>query len=154
VVKDHPDTKIEHVRHFMSAMTLKMPELPAWRADLYNRALKDGELRSPILGRRQTFPMHRLDPTVAYNWESQSGGADLWALGAVEFDRRWPQKPVQFGGQTDARLIHNGHDSMMVLARDEVVSQVGKDIVASWSRNWGGVDFPLDLKVGHRWSEV
>lgn len=91
--------------------------------------------------------MGRVEPTVVFNWRPQSGGADLWDLGAIAFCERWDQEG------TNVRLNHNGHDSVMILTRDDLVAEVSADIHTCWEREWGGVPFLMEVKAGLRWSE-
>ena len=149
IVGDFPDLTQRQVRIFLDSFNKTMPEVLAWREQTLQEALQFGEIRSPILGRRQVFPLGRVDPTVAYNYKAQSGGADLWALGAVEFMARWDQF-----GSVDARLIQNGHDSVLVLCRQDLVEQVAKDVYTCWSREWSGVPFIMETRIANRWSEV
>jgi len=126
-----------------------LPEVLAWREQTLREAIQQGEIRSPILGRRQVFPLGRVDPTVAYNYKAQSGGADLWALGAIDFCKLWDQ-----ADQVAARIIHNGHDSVLVLCRKELAEQVKEDVRSCWNREWGGVQFIMETKIADRWSET
>jgi DNA polymerase I-like protein with 3'-5' exonuclease and polymerase domains len=126
-----------------------LPEVMAWREQTLREAIQLGEIRSPILGRRQVFPLGRVDPTVAYNYKAQSGGADLWALGAIEFMARWDQFD-----SVDARLIQNGHDSVLVLCKKELAAKVAEDVYSCWSREWNGVPFFMETRIANRWSET
>lgn len=145
VVGDFPDFQMSQVFAFMQAFNQCMPEVMIWREMVLREATMQREIRSPILGRRQVFPLGRLDPTVAYNYKAQSGGADLWALGAIEFMKRWDQRGV------DARLIHNGHDSVLILCRIELAPQVEQDVYACWNREWQGVPFEMEAKISPVW---
>jgi hypothetical protein len=148
VVKDFPDIKRTDIVNFLANFNQKMPRVLAWRQELLEKAIKEGEIRSPILSRRECFPMERVDPTVVYNFRPQSGGADLWDLGAIEFCKRWDQTAW------DARICHNGHDSVLILVREELVEQVSADVHACWEMEWNGVQFLMDCKVGKSWADV
>lgn len=148
VVKEFPDIKLDLILQFMRNVGLRMPDVLAWRTRTLAKVLEDGEIRSPLLGRREVFPMSRVDPTVVYNFLPQSGGADLWALGAIVFCERWPQDG------DDVRIIHNGHDSVLILCRKELADRVVKDVHECWEREWNGVQFLMDCKTGKYWSEV
>lgn len=148
VVKDFPELKITDVQAFLRSINERMQGVIRWRAGILRQALESGEIRSPILGRREVFPLGRVEPTVAYNFLPQSGGADLWALGAIPFMERWDQEG------DDARLIHNGHDSVLILTRKGLEDKVCEDVHTCWERVWNGVEFLMDTKTGARWSEV
>lgn len=150
VVKDEPGLMLRDVELFVKAINTKMPALIKWRQQVLRETIATKEVRSPFLGRRQTFPLGRVDPGVAFNYKAQSGGADLWALGALDFMKKWPQD----GSQSDVKLIHNGHDSVLVLCRAELVDKVKHDVVFSWQRTIAGVTFKIEASIGHRWSEV
>jgi hypothetical protein len=149
LVGDFPSLTQQQVRMFIVSASRMMPEMVTWRERTLQEAIKLGEIRSPILGRRQVFPLGRVDPTVAYNYKAQSGGADLWALGAIDFCARWGQH-----NQVDARLIHNGHDSVLVLCREDLAKQVEHDVYECWSREWAEMPFEMETKIAKRWSET
>jgi DNA polymerase I-like protein with 3'-5' exonuclease and polymerase domains len=147
-VKDFPDLKLNAIVAFLTTVGQRMKGVIEWRQRVLQVAIKEGEIRSPILGRRQAFPLGRVEPTVAYNYIPQSGGADLWALGAIEFCQRWDQT------KDEARIFHNGHDSVMILCREALAPRIEQDVHECWEREWGGVPFLMDCKTGKRWSEV
>lgn len=151
VVKDFPDIKPSAIVHFLATVGQRMAGVMSWRENVKNAAEKSGEIRSPILGRREVFPLAhlgRVEPTVAYNFIPQSGGADLWAIGAAKFMELWDQTTE------DARICHNGHDSVLILCKEEYADQVELDVHECWEMEWGGVPFLMDCKRGRRWSEV
>jgi len=148
LVGEFPALTQRQVRLFIDSFNRTCPEVITWRQQTLLEATRDGVIRSPILGRCQVFPLGRVDPTVAYNYKAQSGGADLWALGAIEFCERWNQY------EFDARIIHNGHDSVLVLCREELASRVEVDIGECWNREWNGVPFFMETKTAKTWSET
>lgn len=148
-VKDFPDLKIQQINEFLRVVGQRMSGVIRWRASVLAQAEKSFEIRSPILGRRETFPLGRVEPTVAYNYIPQSGGADLWALGAIDFMERWDQ----FGSE-DARICHNGHDSILVLCKEQYADRVKLDVEQCWTRAWNGVTFKIEAEIGKRWSDV
>jgi hypothetical protein len=146
IVKDFPDATLGQVRDFMQRLNQMLPEVLAWRQRELDRVIREGVIRSPILGRRQVFPLGRVDPNVAYNYKAQSGGADIWALGAIKFVALWPQD------QFDVRLIQNGHDSVLILCREDLAPQVEQDVYTCWNMEWNGVQFEMEAKIVKRWS--
>jgi DNA polymerase I-like protein with 3'-5' exonuclease and polymerase domains len=147
LVGDFPALTQQQVRVFIAKCNEILPEVMLWREQTLREAVHIGEIRSPILGRRQVFPLGRVDPTVAYNYKAQSGGADLWALGALDFCARWNQT-----NQVDVRLTHNGHDSVLVLCRRDLAPQVERDVYECWSREWAEMPFEMETKIADRWS--
>lgn len=148
IVGDFPELTQRQVRFFLDSFDKQCPEVLAWRQQTLLEAQRDGVIRSPILGRCQVFPLNRCDPTVAFNYKAQSGGADLWALGAIEFCKKWNQY------EFDARIIHNGHDSVLILCREELAPQIEQDVYASWNRVWNNVQFEMECKIAKCWSET
>lgn len=148
VVKDWPTLMLRDIEAFVRNMNQRMPAVMRWRRQVLEEATLKREVRSPILGRRETFPLGRVDPGVAYNYKAQSGGADLWCLGALDFMRRWPQDGAS------GRIIHNGHDSVLVLVKREDAERCALDVRESWERTIDGVTFKLDVRIGERWSDV
>lgn len=148
IVKDFPEATLGQVREFLARFNAMLPEVLAWRQQTLTEAIKAGEIRSPILGRRQVFPLGRVEPNVAYNYKAQSGGADIWAIGAGKFMEKWNQ------WEFDARLIHNGHDSVLVLCREELAPQIEQDIYECWNLEWNGVPFEMECKIAKQWSET
>jgi hypothetical protein len=140
---------LRQVQLFLVNFARQCPEVLTWRTETLREAIDEGEIRSPILGRRQVFPLHRVEPTVAFNYKAQSGGADLWALGALEFMKRWDQFT-----SVDARLIHNGHDSVLILCRTELAKKVEADVYSCWNREWNGVPFFVEGRISNVWSET
>jgi hypothetical protein len=149
IVGDFPSLTQRQVQNFLDAFTTTLPEVLTWRQLTLDEAIREGGIRSPILGRWQVFPLGHVDPTVAYNFKAQSGGADLWALGALAFMDLYDQFNA-----VDARLIHNGHDSVLVLCREELAEQVALDVNKCWDRTWNGVPFFMETKIAKRWSET
>lgn len=147
IAKDFPDATLGQVREFLKRFNSMLPEVLAWRQAVLDEAIRDGQIRSPLLGRRQVFPLGRVDPNVAYNYKAQSGGADIWAIGAMAFNKLWPQ-----GDQYDVRLIQNGHDSVLVLVREELAKQVEQDVCSCWGVEWREVPFIMESKIVKRWS--
>jgi DNA polymerase I-like protein with 3'-5' exonuclease and polymerase domains len=135
------------VQFFLDSFARTCPEVLLWRQQTLREAINDGEIRSPILGRREVFPLGRVDPTVAFNFKAQSGGADLWALGALAFMELWDQF-----NEVLARTCHNGHDSMLILCREDLAKQVEVDVCKCWNREWNGVSFFVESKIANRWS--
>lgn len=148
VVKDWPSLMLRDIESFVKQVNAKLPYVMRWRAEVYKEVQLTKEVRSPFLGRRETFPLGRVDPGVAYNYKAQSGGADLWCLGALDFMKKWGQV-----GDL-ARIVHNGHDSVLILAKASAAIQVAADAQSSWTREIDGVKFPMDFTIGERWSDV
>ena len=149
LVGDFPALTQRQVQFFIINFGRNCPEVLLWRNQTLHEATVDGEIRSPILGRREVFPLGRVDPTVAFNYKAQSGGADLWALGALAFMELWDQFD-----SVDARIIHNGHDSALILCLIELAKQVEADVYKCWNREWNGVSFFVEGKIANRWSET
>jgi hypothetical protein len=149
LVGDFPTLTQRQVQFFLDEFSRKCWEVVAWRQKVLAEAIEQGEIRSPILGRRQVFPLGRVDPTVAFNYKAQSGGADLWALGAIEFCKLWDQFD-----SFDARIIHNGHDSVLILCRKELAKQVETDVYKCWNREWQGVPFFMEAKIADCWADT
>jgi hypothetical protein len=146
IAKDFPNSTLGQVRDFINRLNSMLPEVLRWRQQILDTALRNRMIRSPILGRMQIFPLGRVDPNVIYNFGPQSGGADIWLIGALRFMELWDQ--MEF----DARLIQNGHDSVLVLVREELAEPVEKDVCECWSLEWSGVQFEMESKIVKRWS--
>lgn len=148
IAKDFPDSTLGQVREFLNRFNEMLPEVLLWRKAVLDEAIRQSEIRSPILGRRQVFPLGRVDPNVAYNYKAQSGAADIWAIGATKFMQLWDQWAF------DARLINNSHDSVLILVRNELAEQVEQDVYACWNMEWNGVPFEMESKIATQWSET
>lgn len=148
VAGDYPDFTIHQTRVFLREFNARMPEVIAWREAVLQEAVRHKEIRSPILGRRQVFPLGHVDPNVAYNFKAQSGGADLWELGAIKFCERWDQYDI------DARLLHNGHDSVLIMCREDLAPEVEKDVCECWNYEWWGVRFEMEAQTASQWSKT
>lgn len=150
VVKDMPGLMLRDVENFNRNLNAQMPYVVKWRNEVLKEVMLSKEVRSPFLGRRETFPLGRVDPGVAYNYKAQSGGADLWCLGALDFIKVWPQD----NSMGMARIIHNGHDSALILTLQDCADAAAEDARKSWTRTINGVNFPMDFTQGERWSDV
>jgi hypothetical protein len=148
IVADFPDSTLGQVREFLSRFNEMLPEVLLWRKAVLDEAILQGEIRSPILGRRQVFPLGRVDPNVAYNYKAQSGAADIWAIGAAKFMQLWDQE------EYDARLINNSHDSVLILVREDLAQRVEQDVYACWNMVWNDVPFEMESKIAKQWSET
>lgn len=151
IVKDEPDFKIETARFFLSEVNRFCNGLRRWQAEMLKYATKMGEVRSPILGRVQFFPMGRVDPNVIANYPNQSGGADLWGMGALRFAERYDQmKPPS----ESPRIMHNGHDSVGVLTTQDRADEVCKAVEECWYYKWNDVEFIIEPAAAQRWSDT
>jgi hypothetical protein len=149
MVGDFPTLTQRQVQFFLDSFARSCPEVITWRNETLREAINNGEICSPILGRREVFPLGRVDPTVAFNFKAQAGGADLWAVGALAFMELYDQF-----NSVDVRICHNGHDSSLILCREELAPQVQIDAQTCWNREWGGVPFFIEVKIANRWSET
>lgn len=147
-VADFPEFTLHQTRAFLAEFNRRLPEVLVWRQKTLDEAYHDGEIRSPILGRRQVFPLGRVEPPVAYNYKAQAGGADLWDLGAIEFCGLWDQE------EFNARIIHNGHDSVLIMCRIDLAPQIEQDVRTCWDREWNDVQFFMETKIANSWSET
>src|SRR6266849_8139048 len=150
VVRDWPTLMLRDVESFVRSINSRMPAVLKWRQQVLLEATQTCEVRSPFLGRRETFPLGRVDPGVAFNYKAQSGGADLWVLGALAYCEKHPQYT---GAGWDGRIIHNGHDSVLAMAKEANAERIAKDVKESFEREIGGVKFEMDVKIGERWSD-
>lgn len=148
VVKDWPSLMLRDIEAFTRSVNSKLGGVLKWRAEVLKEVTASKSVRSPFLGRRETFPLGRVDPGVAYNYKAQSGGADLWCLGALDFTAKHPQT------YDDGRIIHNGHDSVLILSRKETAEAMALSATLSWTREITGVNFPMDFHIAERWSET
>lgn len=151
VVKDWPSLMLRDIEAFMRQVNSKLQGVLKWRAEVYKEVMATKEVRSPFLGRRETFPLGRVDPGVAYNYKAQSGGADLWCMGALDYMKIWNQQNDYLG---NGRIIHNGHDSVLILAMKADAESIVKDATASWTRTIDGVVFPMEFKQAEKWSDT
>ena len=151
VVKDVPDLKLITVQQFMAATNQNCKGLREWQANLLRNTIKEGVIRSPILGRCQFFPMGRVDPTVISNFPMQSGGADLWGMGAIAFAEKHDQyKPPE----ESPRIFHNGHDSVSVLCKEDRADEVMADIEECWGYEWNGIKFFIEPEKSEVWADT
>ena len=148
IAKDFADATLSQVQEFLRRFNAMLPEVLAWREWTLREAIREGEIRTPILGRRQVFPLGHVDPNVAYNYKAQGGGADIWAIGAGKFMQKWNQ------WEFDARIIHNGHDSVLILCREELAKEVEQDVYDCWNMEWNDVPFEMECAIAKQWSET
>ncbi len=140
--------QLRDIENFVRNLNAKLPGVMKWRQQVLMEVTSSKEVRSPFLGRRETFPLGRVDPGVAYNYKAQSGGADLWCLGALDFMKKWDQQ------SNDGRIIHNGHDSVFIICSKDIAALVAKDAARAWTRTIDGVTFPMEFKQAERWSDT
>lgn len=158
LIIEFPTLRLEDVM-FLSAQWKKVnPQIGA-RAraneNLYHqRRLKHGVgwLESPILGRRRYWTAKDFGPTDAANFPIQSAGADIINIALVALNAE--------AERHGARLVAQVHDSLVYEVPVRQAEAV-KHLLETKMRGpykFRGIDgeweFPVEAKIGKRWSEV
>ena len=113
--------------------------------------LKNGYLRSILLGRLRVFGYHP-KPTDIYNYSVQSFVADLMNLRMIEMRKRLPRK--------DVRIVGQWHDALVFESRKGAPSELTQKVIKeTWAKPIfvpsSGRTFvmPIDQKTGTRLSD-
>jgi len=83
-----PPITIDMVAHVKSTIELVFPGIASWRAEHLAKVLAEGELRSPLFGRRRIFPLMDVPPPEAYNFPIQSLAGDIMNEALLLFGSR------------------------------------------------------------------
>jgi len=139
---------ISGVEALLKKMRQKFVTYYAWQDDLLHQTIRLAYVESPIIKRKRWLG-HSPKPTECANFPIQSGAADHMNLLLPKIVDELPR---------DVRLIAQIHDAAMFEVperrADEVVAiikEIAESPVRVRNRN---VVFPIDIKIGGRWSEV
>jgi uracil-DNA glycosylase family 4 len=124
---DGPALDVREIERVTAVYFRTFPGVPIWRNNTYNAALRDREIRSPLLGRHRIFPLGSVDPSVVYNYPIQSGGADIMALGLMRL------MPDLAAVDPTAVLIAQIHDAIYFECDEDRAHAVGELITERMS---------------------
>ena len=158
LVKEMPDLQLNmaQVAEVMKIIAQKMPFIEVWHNDLIRQAMREGEIRSPILGRRRCFPLGNCDPNVIYNFPAQAGAADIVDLGILKM------MPMLAEGSPSAELLIQGHDSVLLEVDEDqaeaCASIVTEALTQTHTLNVRGKDytmfFPANADIAENWKRI
>jgi uracil-DNA glycosylase len=165
----YPDLTLREVVAFSAKWLNRNPEIATWWETEQAEFRRQGFLAEPIFGMRRDF-LDGEDPNAEVNLKAQSGGSALVHLATEIIMRELPK----YG----ARLVQQGHDSLVVEVPVDHARYTGKDAefgycppkckcranhvarmmelaMAMDGRAWGlPVKFVGEAKIGFRWNEV
>lgn len=139
---------ISGVEALLKTMRKKFVTYYEWQDELLHKTIRLAYVESPIVKRKRWLG-HSPKPTECANFPIQSGAADHMNLLLPKLMEELP---------TYARLIAQIHDAAMFEVPESRADDVGaiiREIAEAPVRVCGkDVVFPIDLKIGGRWSEV
>lgn len=116
--------------------------------ELLHRTIRLGYVESPFL-KRKRWVGHAPKPNEVMNFPIQAGAAEHVIGVLLQLDATLP---------SDALLVNYGYDSATWEVRKELAATVGEQVFHTAETpvelNGRKVVFPIDLKIGERWSEL
>lgn len=142
---------LRHVEDMLDTMRDRFSTYYQFQADLFLQTIRLGYVETPIMGRKREVG-HAPKPTEIANAPVQGGAADVMNLKLPKIAdrvRRLSRK---------AKIIAQVHDAgvfeVPTLMADDVLNICKEEFDKPVRINGRDVVFPLDLKKGHRWSEL
>lgn len=132
----------------VGALLAKMPGIVQWqRRAVYQASHAPFQIASYLLNRRRTFPMGQVDPNEAINFGIQSSGADLMNSGMDRMaDRLLEYK--------EAYPILQIHDAAVFEVWEDDADQIEADIQETFTCEYGGIPFPVEVKQAQSWDQL
>ena len=155
--RDFPNIDKRQCEMFLEKFDRIWPNIVAWRKDSHDIATRTGELRTPILGRCRLFPMKRPETTVAYNFPIQATAADIMNTSMLRLyeyvqsrdDLRGKAYPII---QVHDALYWEVHQSIAEEFRGIVEERMSCEL--EHPDNLVRMSFPVEAKIGKKWSET
>ena len=153
--RDFPETSKEQCAHFLEQLDRLWPRIVSWRSESRERAARERVLRTPVLGRCRLFPLGRPEATVAYNFPIQATAADIMNTSLLRlYD--YVQSRDDLRGK--AFPIIQVHDAIYWEVRQEIADEfrsiVEEHMSCTLEYNTVRMSFPVEAKVGKKWSET
>lgn len=153
--RDFPGTDKSQCEMFLEKFDRIWPNIVAWRKDSHNRAVREGELRTPLLGRCRLFPLRRPEATVAFNWPIQATAADIMNTSLLKL---YNYVQARRDLRKQAFPIIQVHDAIYWEVREEIAAEFRSIVEEQMSRVLDHdtvlMSFPVEAKVGKKWSET
>jgi uracil-DNA glycosylase family 4 len=153
--RDFPGTSKTQCELFLEKFDRIWPDIVSWRKDSHDRATKDGELRTPLLGRCRLFPLHRPEATVAFNWPIQATAGDIMNTSLRRL-YNYVQSRDDLRGR--AYPIIQVHDAIYWEVRQEIAEEfravVEEQMSCYLEHETVWMNFPVEAKIGKIWSET
>jgi len=147
LLEDGNEVELKVVVKALRSLNALMPGVARWHARLFADAIKNGEVRSALLGRRREFPLGQPEETVVFNQPVQSCAADIMD---IALDKLYTTRPQH------VLFLINGHDSLTVEADADKVEAVKVWIVAGMEQthelNGISMPFTVDVKSHVSWA--
>ena len=144
--------KLEDLAVAIKGLENAMPDITGWHQSTIARASTPPyEIKDFILGRRRTWPMGNVEGPESVNFGVQTAAASIMNTG---MSRMMPK----LAKYKQAYPIAQIHDAAVFECWEEDAKALAEDVSASfvqhYERDGRSIPFPIDLKIGHDWSQV
>jgi DNA polymerase I-like protein with 3'-5' exonuclease and polymerase domains/uracil-DNA glycosylase len=148
-----PPITLNMIAHVRATIFKAFSSIEPYRQQLVQDAMKSGEIRSPLYGRRRIFPLNEVPITEIYNYPIQSFGADLMNERIIVLEARLPSvDPTAF-------IIAQVHDADYVECDEnkaEAVAKLMQEVMTTSRRIEGGpsMDFTASAAISSNWRDA
>jgi uracil-DNA glycosylase family 4 len=148
-----PPITLNMIAHVRATVFKAFQDIEPYRQRSVREAMKSGELRSPIYGRRRIFPLNEIPITEIYNYGIQSFGADLMNERIIILEARLADvDPTAF-------IIAQVHDAIYIECnedRAEAVAALMQEVMTTSRRIEGGplMDFTASAAIANNWKDA
>jgi uracil-DNA glycosylase family 4 len=148
-----PPITLNMIAHVRTTVFKAFSSIEPYRQQLVQDAMKSGEIRSPLYGRRRIFPLNEVPITEIYNYPIQSFGADLMNERIIVLEARLPAvDPTAF-------IIAQVHDADYAECnedRAEAVAALMQEVMTTSRKIEGGpaMDFTASAAIADNWRDA
>lgn len=124
------------------------PQIATWQKDQVLQGRLRKYVEAPLSGRRYTFYLGRVEPTICYNYPMQSTAADIVNTATFAVD-----EGCRANGDN---LLLQVHDALVCEGRDyhTLAKRMKKEMTLTVELNGVENTFPVDLQYGKSWGEM
>ncbi len=148
-----PPITLNMIAHVRATVFKAFKDIEPYRQRSVQEAMRSGELRSPIYGRRRIFPLNEVPVTEIYNFPIQSFGADLMNERIIVLEARLPSvDPTAF-------IIAQVHDAIYIEGAEdhaEAIAALMQEVMTTSRRIEGGplMDFTASAAIANNWKDA
>ena len=164
LLNDIPENGPDGTRALLLKWKQAIPKTIAWQERTGKQAAKDGVLATPFKRKRWFWGSSMYTESLSFLPQSSAADVMFRAMIALMYERiGWPLEFVQQICEVcvplpePANLLLQVHDSLVFECPSEMVDvcvKVIKTVLEQPFREFGGYQFPIEVKVGESWGEL
>lgn len=148
LIKEGHNVKREDVYAAYNRVMGQMPGLARYQQEIVLAASQPPyQITSFLLKRRRVFPMGNADRNECLNYPAQSGAADIMNTGMARMIPRLMKYKQAFP-------ILQIHDAAVFEVWEDDAPRFAEDVKEAFTQEYGGIPFPVDVKIAHSWDKV